>query len=302
MDGLYALRLPYAVAVDDRTNAHYYLAVSNGTNSFNDLVLDYQYGIGEWSKHDHIWANAFGLANDANTVRQVYFGNHKAMVYQLNDPDLNSDVMGEFGIVDAIGVKDISGIMTAATNTTMASELQVIFDASGDFTTATGAIVRITSGTGVDEERIVTAICSTGIVVTNAFTATPDTTSAYSIGDIDAYYTTKWYDVGSAPQNKNFAELFVWSSTDTSATMQVYYASDLSSTINSTDIVTTSSGSLWGTAIWGTDTWAGTSTSLNRVALNLSGRFIKFKFSEPSIDEPMDIMGYSIIYFPGDIF
>ncbi len=120
-------------------------------------------------------------------------------------------------------------------------------------------------------------------------------TPVYSIGDIDAYYTTKWYDLGSAPLIKNFVELFLWSDTDTAATMQVYYATDFSSTINSTDITNALSSSLWGTAIWGTGTWAGTSTSLTRVPLSVSGRFIKFKFGEPSIDEPMDLMGYSLL-------
>ncbi len=142
---------------------------------------------------------------------------------------------------------------------------------------------------------------SSGIVVVdNDITATG--LSGYSIGAIEAYYTTKWYDVGSAPLRKNFAELFVWSETDTAATMQAYYATDFSSTINSIDLVTETSGSLWGTAIWGTDTWAGTSTSLTRLPLNVSGRFIKIKFSEPSIDEPMDLMGYSIIFWGLDLF
>jgi hypothetical protein len=127
-------------------------------------------------------------------------------------------------------------------------------------------------------------------------------TSVYSIGAIDAYYTTKWYDMGSAPTRKNFGEMFVWSTTATTSTMQAYYATDFVNTIESIDLVSTTSGTLWGTGIWGTDTWAGTSTSLLRVPLNVSGRFLKIKFSEPTIDEPMDLFGYSFIFWNLDVF
>ncbi len=299
MDDLSGVRLPYAVAVDDRTNAHYYIAVTTGSTSTNNLLLDFHYGIGEWSKHIQIDANAICVANDVNTVPQVYFGNYSSFVYQMNDPNLNSDVAGETGVIDtAIISRDII-------NTTTASGLTVFYDTSANFTDVTGATVRFTSGTGAGEESVIVyaggPLCTTGIVVVTAgLTATGNT--VYSIGDIDAYYTTKWYDLGSSPMRKNFAELFVWTDTDTSATMQVYYATDFVNTINSLDLVSATSGSLWGTAIWGTSTWAGTSTSLSRLPLNVSGRFIKFKFEEGSIDEPMDLMGYSIAFWTLDYF
>ena len=205
------------------------------------------------------------------------------------DPDKYSDVAGEVGVFDSRDVID----------TQTASGLTVLYDTSANFTDVTGAIVRITSGTGVGEESVIAATTTSGIVVATNITSGA---TVYSIGDIDAYYTTKWYDTGSAPRIKNFMELFVWSSTDTSATMQAYYATDFVNTINSIDLVSTASGSLWGTAIWGTNTWAGTSTSLTRLPLNVSGRFLKVKFSEPTIDEPMDLMGYSLAVVDGDIF
>jgi hypothetical protein len=291
MDGLSAARLPYAVAVDDRTNSHYYLSVTNGSASTNNLLLDFHYGIGEWSKHTGINANAFGIANDTNEVLQVYFGNYKSFVYQLSDPDKNSDVAGELGVFDSKGTID----------TDTASGLVILYDASADFTDVTGATVTITSGTGEDETSIVCSTkTATGIVVTDALTAT--TNSGYSIGAIDAYYTTKWYDTGVSTRRKNFGELFLWATSETSATMQIYSATDFSSTINSTDVTLATDGSLWGTAIWGTDTWGGTSTSLTRVPLSVSGRFIKYKFSENTIDEPMELFGYSTLLWDLDEF
>jgi hypothetical protein len=295
MDDLSGARLPYAVSVDDRVNSHYYLAVTSGTGSTNNLLLDYHYGIAEWSKHTQIDANSMMYGLDANTNQQVYFGNYYGYIYQMNDVNLNSDVAGEVGIFDDRDIID----------TDTASGLIVLYDTSADFSTATGATVRITSGTGVNEESVIVycggPLCSTGIVVVNsAMTATG--TSVYSIGDIDAYYTTKWYDTGVATKNKNFGELFLWATTDTSVQMGVYYGTDFANTITLADVDLAIDGSLWGTAIWGTGVWGGDSSSLSRVPLNVSGRFIKLKFSENTIDEPMTLWGYSIALWDLDNF
>uniref|UniRef100_A0A6M3IW50 Uncharacterized protein n=2 Tax=viral metagenome TaxID=1070528 RepID=A0A6M3IW50_9ZZZZ len=290
MDDLSQTRLKYASAIVDRGTSHYYLSVTSGTGSTNNQILDFNYGIGEWSKHKGVNANAFCIANDANEVSQVYFGDYDSFIFQMSDPDLNSDVAGETGVFDSSSIID----------TTTASGLVVLYDTSADFTDVTGATVTITSGTGIDEESVIASTTSSGIVVVGNLTAT--TNSGYSIGSVEAYYTTKWYDFGSSPQRKNYGELFLWATTDTSATMQIFSATDFSSTIASTDVTLNADGSLWGTAIWGNSTWGGTSTSLSRIPLSQSGRFIKYRFSESSIDEPMELYGYSTIYWPGDYF
>jgi hypothetical protein len=92
---------------------------------------------------------------------------------------------------------------------------------------------------------------------------------------------------------KNFGELYLWASADTSTTMQIYHGTDFNSTIVSTDVSIGADGDLWGTAIWGTSTWAGSATKLSIIPLNVSGRYIKYKFSENSIDEPMELYGYA---------
>ena len=156
----------------------------------------------------------------------------------------------------------------------------------------------ITSGTGIDEENVIVATTASGIVVTPSGTAISG--SGYSIGAIDSYYTTKWYDMGSAPMRKNFGELYLWATSDTSVNMQIYHATDFDSSITSTDVTIGASGDLWGTAIWGTSTWAGTATKLSIIPLNVSGRYIKYKFSENSIDEPMDLLSYSTLLWDLD--
>lgn len=289
MDSLSSARLPYAVSVNDQENAHYYLACA--TSGTNNLLLDFHYGIGEWSKHTQIDANAFCVANDSNEKPQVYFGNYDSVIYQMIDPNKDSDVGGKVGIITSRGTYD----------TATATGQIVLYDTSASFTNVTGATVSFTSGTGSGTEAVITSAITTGIMVTGQI-VTATTGTGYSIGAIEAYYTTKWYDTGSASMRKNFGELFLWATADTSATMQVYHATDFSSAITSTDVSIGGEGSLWGTAIWGTSTWGGTVVALTRIPLNVSGRYIKFKFSESTIDKPMELEGYSLLFWDLDYF
>jgi hypothetical protein len=284
LDDVISTRLPYAVSINDKTNLHYYLAVTYSAGSTNNLLLDLHYGIGEWSKHTQIDANAFCLANDANEEPQVYYGNYGAFLYQMNDPDKVYDVYADSGTITSTGV-DATGAI-------------VLYDSTASFTDATGAIVSFDSGTGSGTEAVVCSMVSTGLIVTGTITATTGTT--YSMGKIDSYYTTKWYDMGSAPLRKNFGELYLWGSADTSSTMQIYHATDFNSTIESTDVSIGADGDLWGTAIWGTATWAGSATKLTITPLDVSGRYIKYKFSENSNDEPMELFGYNTLLWDLD--
>jgi len=285
IDTLSSARLPYAVSIDDQECAHYYLACATLGN--NDLVLDYHYGIGEWSKHIQIDANAFFVANDANEKPQVYYGNYKSIVYQMVDPDKDSDVEGNLGAITSTGTY----------NTTTATGAIVLYDTSANFTDTTGAIVSFLSGTGEGTEAVVVDLTSTTGLIVTGITVMPEVGTTYSTGAINSYYTTKWYDTGSAPMRKNFGELYLWTNSDTSVNMQIYHATDFSSTITSTDASLGGEGSLWGTAIWGTSTWSGSTTELSIIPLNVSGRYIKFKFSEDSIDEPMELLGYNFLFW-----
>lgn len=246
MDNLSTSRLPYAVSINDRENAHYYLAVSDGRASTNNLLLDFNYAIGEWSKHTQIDANAFMIANDANSKPQIYYGNYRSFVYQMNDEDKNNDVAGETGIFDTVGTTSY---------TTESGLFVILYDTGADFSDVTGAIVTITSGTGLDTESVICDITATGIVVVDTgFTGT--TSSGYSIGAIESIYATKWYDVGDPVRIKNFAELFFWTMSLDNADLTVSYAADFTDTLSHSTVSTIdldNDSAIWGTAVWGTD-------------------------------------------------
>lgn len=295
MDELQGDRLQYACSLDDGTD--YLLCVTTGSSATaNNLLLDFEYEIGEWTKHTQIDANAMARVIDSDGDEQSWFGNYNAFVYQLDDPDLDSDVFGTSGTVDSTD----SGWF----DTSSASGLTIIYDASQSWTASslTGAIVRITDGTGVGQEKVVVDNTTSGIVVDSAFDTTLDTTSAYSIGDIDAYYQTKWYDFGNAPKRKQYQELFLWAKEEGDMAMTVSYARDFTGIIDTKNISLLGGGLIWGTGIWGTDVWGGYDAKLSRTKLDCTGRYIRLKFAEDDIDETFQLYGFSILYEPRDIY
>jgi len=299
MAGLTASRLPYAVSAYDGSN--YYLSVTD-TETYNDLLLVFNTGIGEWTKYKDINANAIAVVLDADGEQQVYFGNNKNFVYQLYDNALASDVQGVSGTVDSIGY------LTTKT----ASGLQVIYDSSAAFI-ATGATVKIISGTGEGEEKVIVALANdvatglvatgaaSGFVVDSAFTDTPDTTSVYSIGIIDAHYQTKWFDMGQAARRKHLLDLYIWAEEESGTDIAISYASDFGSTITTETVDLTGTGGVWGTAIWGVSKWGGQDAIFSSIPLKASGRYSRFKFSNDDADETFKLYGYSILNEPLDL-
>jgi len=290
MDDLNDSRLPYAVSAVNGKD--YYLGVSDGSSTTNDLILDYQYEIGEWTKHDNIDANCMAFGYDANDVGQIYTGNYYNFVYQLDDPDSINDVYGATGTFTEVGTK------ASAT----ASGLTVYYDSNADFTVSglMGARLTITSGTGINEETIIADNTTTGVLVTAAITSGINAT--YSIGAIDAYYTTKWYHMNEPARRKQFQDMYLWTKSGTSDDVSISYANDYSSDIGVDTVDIATSGSLWGTAIWGTSTWGGVTTLMKRVKIGDSGRYMKLRFREPDIDDDMELYSYLITYIGLDIY
>ena len=283
LDGLSAGRLDDSVSTYDGES--YYLAVSDGSSATNDLLLEYQIEINEWTKHTDINANAMAQVLDSS-IRKTYFGNYESIVYWMDDPDKKNDVDGATGIVDSIGMVN-TGTITGA---------QVIIDSSLTSGIYTGAIIKITSGTAAGEEQTIVDFTSTSLVVATAFTTTPDSTSNYSIGAIDAEYQTKWYDMGDSPRKKVFKELFFWAKEASNNIVTVKQSQDFGSTIDSIEkSLAPSSSSLWDVALWDTGVWGTTGDKFYKIPLRGQARTISITFGDKTIDKGFQIYGYNIL-------
>ena len=286
LDNLNESRLQYAVATYDGSN--YYLSVSTGANTENDTVYVLQTEIFEWSIYDQIDANAFAQVKESTSNIKTYFGNYDSFVYWLDNPDNNNDVDGATGIIDSVGTVD----------TTTTTGAQVIVDTTIASGTYTGALVRITSGTGAGGETFVLTDLAgdTGIVVTTPFSTTPDSTSVYSIGDINADYKTKWYGLGDSSREKSFLGLLFFGAEASSNEVDIDYAIDFGTSISSETVsLSPSSSSLWDTAIWDTSTWGTTGNKIYTKKLTGLGNFVQFEFENDSIDESFNLYGFHIL-------
>src|SRR3990167_8493101 len=195
LDNLNESRLQYSVSNFDGKS--YLLSASTSGITTNDILLEFQTEIFEWTKHDTVDANAIAQVQETDLKIKIYVGNYNAFVYWLDNPELENDVDGATGIIDSVGTLDTDTITGA----------QVIVDSAltaGDYT---GAVIKITSGTGAAQERVIAQSDSTSVTVTAAFTTTPDSTSIYSIGAIEADYQSKWYDLGDSAREKTFLGL-----------------------------------------------------------------------------------------------
>lgn len=284
LDNLNASRLQYAVGVFDGKS--YYLSASDSGSTTNDLIFENQVEIFEWTKHDQINANAFARVKESTSVIKTYFGNYASFVYWLDNTANMNDVDGATGVADSVGVID----------TTTITGGQIVIDTGLTSGIYTGAIIRITSGTGSGQERVILTQTSTGVVVTTAFSTNPDSTSNYSIGDINAFYTGKWYDFGDAPRFKAFRGMFMWGEEASSNEVTFSYAEDYSSLIQSTiKSLSPSSSSLWDSALWDVGTWGTTGDKLYTFKLTGRGRVIQPKFEQNQIDKTFHIYGYHFL-------
>ncbi len=284
LDNLNSARLKYSVGLFDQFS--YYLSVSDGGQSVNDLLFDLNIQTMEWTKHDNINANALARVKETSSSIKTYFGNYESFVHWLDNPNQLNDVDGAVGIIDSIG--------TLSTNTITGA--QVLIDTGLTVGSYTGATIRITSGTGAGEEQVILSGLTTGVIVATAFTTTLDSTSNYSIGDINSYYKTKWYDFADAPRYKAFRGMLFWGKEQSNSSIDTSYAEDFGSDINSeTKSLSPSSSTIWDSAIWDTSIWGTTGDKLYTVQHTGNGRNIRITFSQNSVDKTFEIYGFHLL-------
>ncbi len=294
MGDLRADRLQYAVSSE--TGKSYFLSVTTGnSNTSNNLLLDFQYELGEWTKHIQIDANTMAKVVDPDSLSQVYYGNYDSFVYVV-DTLLNNDITGQTDGVASIGkFNTATGLTNTATGLTM-----IITDNPIDYS-ATGAIVTITAGTGTGQERVIVQHTSTGLIVDSDFSTEPDSSSSFSIGAIDAFYETKWYDFGEPARIKNIADLYIWVEESSNSNVSIEESLDFTSVLLTKTISLQGTGGIWGVALWGIDVWGGEEALFKKANLAGQGRFLKLKFSNSAIDQTFNLLGFVPTYFREDI-
>lgn len=292
LNNLNESRLEFAVATYNGQD--YILSISDGGISKNDTVFVFHTEIGEWTKYSQIDANAFAQVKESDGQVKTYFGNYKSFVYWFDNPDNDNDVDGATGVVDSMG----------AINTATGTGLSVLIDSTLATGIYTGAIVRITSGTAAGLEAVVITNLpgNTGLVLTSSFSSTPDSTSVYSVGDINAYYKTRWYDFGDSAREKTMLGMLLWAEEASSNNIDVSYSIDFGSSLGSENIsLAPTSSSLWDTALWDVGTWGTTGNKIYTSKFSGFGNFLQVEIENDNIDEDFHLYGFNLLGVSGDI-
>jgi len=292
LDGINESRLQYTVATFDSKT--YIACFTTSGASANDVCYAFQTEIGEWTKWTQIDANAIAQVQETDKKIKTYFGNYNSFVYWMDNPDNNNDVEGQTGIVDSTGLVDTSTITGA--------EAIITSDLTAE--DYTGAIISITSGTGAGQEAVIATNLSanTGVALMSSFGTTPDSTSVFSIGAIDASYTARPYDYGSATKEKSFLGMLFWAAEASNNSVDISYAIDFGSTLDSETVsLSPTSSSLWDTALWDVGTWGTTGDKIHTKKLTGFGNVLEPKFSNNSIDQTFQIYGFNLLATVGDV-
>jgi len=294
MTGLSGSRLQYAVSTD--TNSDYLLCITDATGSGNNLCLDLEYELGEWTKHVNINANAMAHVLDSNAQDQVYWGSDKAFVYQYEDADLRDDVGSATGTVSNVGTY----------STPFQASASILYLTSGSTAMVSGELagapLELTSGTGSGQTNTVIYNTTSGLVVSDAWATTPDATTVLEVGAIDSFYTTKWYDFGEPVRLKHFGETYLWGDADIPSTHSIAYANDFSSDVETVVVAQSASAtsSAWGSAVWGVSLWGDVDAIFRQVKVSGQGRFHRLKFSEDDPGQTFRWFGWTPLYRAGE--
>jgi hypothetical protein len=182
-------RLQYCHGVYDRLTKRYMLWVSSSGSTVTDKCLVYDFNkvdgipIG-WTVFS-VRANCSAIIEDTNGSPQVWFGDTSGFACYFDETATN----------DGAGISTDEtrrGTATATFNTTTLQDSTATFNTTDDG--LKGCWVKILSGTGAGQERMIASNTATVLTLSTVWTTAPDATSVYAIGYIDAYRTTKVLD------------------------------------------------------------------------------------------------------------
>lgn len=245
-----------------------------------DSAIVYDLTSKQYSLWDHIpggCASNFRFSGLTDTV--VVGDPNKGNIYQLFQNYY--DIFGDNGTASA-------GASTTLTDSTKSWTASALVDAR----------IKIVSGTGAGGVAVITANTSTQVTVASWPNGTPDSTSVYTVGYYDSYWTTKNFDFVMTGYVKRyrFFNLFVDAE---DYPIKFGYSIDFQPLDYQTPFNISSGALTWDPALtWGPSTgnWGSYSSLFAQANIGSTGRYIQFKFGNNLANQPWRAIKFSVSY------
>ena len=170
----------------------------------------------------------------------------------------------------------------------------------------TGYMVRIVTGTGAGQERVITSNTSAVLSLETNWGFPPDTASLFTIGGIDAYWRSKDYEFGNHDIVKLFREVRVRIREEGNYNLTLHYIVDFRELANATskDILLLDKGFAWGRSTWDSARWDPTPTLRKTISLRntpnqpTNGTHLALRISNGRANEQFKLSGYEMTLKP----
>lgn len=114
---------------------------------------------------------------------------------------------------------------------------------------------------------------------------------------IDSYYASADLNFASPDITKTFKYLYLYSNALTSSTVTIEAATDFSALYDTPMSVDLGNiGAVYDTAVYDVSIYTIPQASITRIELNTSGKTIRLKFSNSTMDSALGIVGWSVVY------
>ena len=188
---------------------------------------------------------------------------------------------------------EITSDVTSSGNTTLTDDTQ-----SWTINLYSGLYVRITSGYGKGQKRIILSNTATELTISAAWDFNPDRTSEYTIGGPDYVYQHAWNNYNAASNSKRLR--FVRPRFDTTGNYNAafFYGYDFSEGDNDEIEVNLLSNSLWDSEFWDVGTWDGIYVTQFKYAIpsNRIHIYSSFTVANNRAGQPIKYNGVDKIY------
>ena len=241
------------------------------------LVFDYSLSssesFGEWVKYE-ISTDIFSVAEyEKDGEKTMMFGDGYGHVWLWDDGDADGYDL------DSV---ELNGTATSSTANTISDITQ-----AWTVNELVGATVYIRDGFGIGQRRRIVSNSATQITVNAVWTINPNTTSKYSVGNIDAYAEEFW----NSNDHQNIWKRMRWIVPYVKRTgdyeINISFKKDFSSGITDEKTLNLqSSSSTWGAMLWGSGLWGALTSNLNRIRFSGKYHYYSIKYSNNYAAQP----------------